>query len=215
MLYDILSLEGGVYIMIVEKIICDTNFSYLHPYFYNNEFALRCELGIGDNEKEYMENAEKRAFEIYNILFPNGADAIFFNYWDYDYLCDGDANSTIIPNILEEKQQLTLLKECFKKYRHKVVKNLETYDAPEDDTYNLIKRHRIICYADKKAFNYKKYILAQINGKGQDISFVSFDNECIFSIYDDRGCDIVLLTKPYFLDFDMEEMNNRYNNTNV
>ena len=69
---------------LVEKAICSKEFSYLHPYFYNNSFSLRCILGIGDTDEEYYSNSKKRALEIYNILFPKGADAIFFNYW----VCD-------------------------------------------------------------------------------------------------------------------------------
>ena len=53
------------------------------------------------------------------------------------------------------------------------------------------------------------------------VGFVSFENECILSIYDDRGCDIVFATheklrefypllKPYFLTYDAEEMARRY-----
>jgi len=76
---------------IVEKKICSNDFQYLQPYFYNNPYALRCELGIGDTTEEYMESAKRRATEIYHILFPNGADAIFFNYWLYDYCGSGDA----------------------------------------------------------------------------------------------------------------------------
>jgi hypothetical protein len=61
---------------------------------------------------------------------------------------------------------------------------------------------------------------------GHDISFVSFENECILSIYDSRGCDIVFATQekmkefyhtlePYFLDYDRAEMERRYKeNTN-
>ena len=51
---------------------------------------------------------------------------------------------------------------------------------------------------------------------------MSFENECILSIYDDRGCDIVFATKekmrefynklnPYFLEYDAEEMSRRFN----
>mgnify|MGYP003328298675 CR=1 FL=1 len=51
---------------------------------------------------------------------------------------------------------------------------------------------------------------------------VSFANECIFSVYDDRGCDVVFMTRekvrefyhqlqPYFLEYDVQEMEKRYN----
>lgn len=66
---------------IVEEQICSPDFQYLKPWFYSNPYALRCELGIGDTNEEYMRNAKKRAFEIYHILFPKGANAIFFDHW--------------------------------------------------------------------------------------------------------------------------------------
>ena len=39
----------------------------------------------------------------------------------------------------------------------------------------------------------------QINGKGYEIGFVSFRNECILSVYDDRGCDVVFATHEIML----------------
>ena len=68
----------------IEDLISNKNFPYLQPYFYNNQFALRCELGIGDGD-QYITNAKKRATEIFDILFPDGADAIIFNYWIFDH----------------------------------------------------------------------------------------------------------------------------------
>ena len=62
----------------IEKLICSKDFDYLQPYFYNNPYALRCELGTGKGQ-EYMKNAYERALAIYNILFKGGLDAVFFN----------------------------------------------------------------------------------------------------------------------------------------
>ena len=45
----------------VEERILSREFDYLHPYFYNNPYALRCELGIGDTTEEYMHQARQRA----------------------------------------------------------------------------------------------------------------------------------------------------------
>ncbi|MBQ2254149.1 MAG: hypothetical protein II325_03245, partial [Clostridia bacterium] len=56
----------------IERLILDKEFSYLPPYFYDNPYALRCELGIGRDE-EYLINAKRRAMELYDILFPAGA----------------------------------------------------------------------------------------------------------------------------------------------
>ena len=68
----------------VEEQILRQDFDYLHPYFYNNPYALRCELGIGNTTEEYLSQARQRANAIYDILFSNGADAIIFNYWIND-----------------------------------------------------------------------------------------------------------------------------------
>lgn len=213
---------------IVENRICSRDFPYLQPYFYNHPFALRCELGIGDTDKEYMDQAKRRAFAIYDILFPQGADAIIFNYWLYDYADSGEAEincydaeeniDDIIGNRIESvANSLRFLLDYQMKYRHLTVRNLETYDSPDDEDYGIHRRNRIVCYSDGIGFDYQALIEREIEGKGHQVSFVSFENECILSIYDDRGCDVVFMTKeklrefylklrPYFLEHDFEEM---------
>ena len=217
---------------IVEAQIRSKDFPYLQPYFYNHPFALRCELGIGSTNAEYMENARRRALEIYGILFPDGADAIIFNYWMYDYSDSGDAEVDcfddeddlpgIIDNRIEaEMKKLRFLSEFQMKYRHYTVRDLKTYDEPGDEEYELQRRNRVICYSDGKGFDYRSLLEQEVDGKGHEVSFVSFENECIFSVYDDRGCDIVFMTheklrefyhklQPYFLDYDAQEMEKRY-----
>ena len=215
---------------IVEEKICSQDFSYLHPYFYNHPYALRCELGVGD--EDYMENAYRRALEIYRILFPEGADAICFNYWIQDD-CDsgpaeeescepGETMEAGVSRRLEGAMKyLRFLLECQFLYRHVTVRNLPTYDEPGDEFYDTQRRNRVICYSDGKGFDYQKLIREEICWDGHEVSFVSFEQECIFSIYDDRGCDVVFMTReklrefyhklePYFLDYDREEMENRY-----
>jgi len=216
---------------IVEERIRCRDFHYLQPYFYHHPFALRCELGIGDTHEEYMANAFDRALEIYNILFPYGADAIIFNYWMYDYCDSAEAEETcfeeddasgVIENRIEcEAEKLRFLSEHQMKYRHFTVRNLQTYDEPGDEDYDRQRRNRIVCYSDGKEFDYRRLLARQIEGNGYEISFVSFENECIFSVYDDRGCDIVFMTReklrafysrlhPFFLECDVPEMEKRY-----
>ena len=62
----------------IERLIRDKEFSYLQPYFYNNRYALRCELGVGEGD-QYMINAKNRAMEIFNILFANLLKNLVFN----------------------------------------------------------------------------------------------------------------------------------------
>ena len=211
---------------IVEERICSKEFSYLQPYFYKNPYALRCELGIGDSDEEYMDNARKRALEIYDILFPEGADCFLFDHWIYDYCLSGEPEEDedygeIIENrITIESQRLRFLSCMQMKYRHLTIRDLETYDDPTDPESGRCRRNRVICYSDGKGFDYKKLIQDEINGEGYGVSFVSFSNECILSVYDDRGCDVVFMThekmaefygklEPYFLDYDREEMHRR------
>ena len=219
---------------IVEKKLCSNDFQYLHPYFYNNKYALRCELGIGDTAEEYMENAKRRALEIYHILFPKGADAIFFNHWLYDYCDSGDAEKHVCDSdfdpegVIENRlafeiEKLKFLSYYQLHYRHFTVRNLATYDDPDDVDYGRQQRNRVICFSDGAEFDYRHLIEQEIEVvNGHEVSFVSFEHECIFSIYDDRGCDVVFMThdklkefycklQPYFLEFDFEEMERRLN----
>ena len=217
---------------IVEKMICSRDFFYMQPYFYQNPYALRCELGIGDTNEAYLKNAHERAMAIYHILFPKAADAIFFNYWLYDYSDSGEAEilqfadlepEDIIENrICAEAEQLRFLSEYQLHYRHFTVRDLPTYEEPDDYDYGWHRRNRVICYADGKNFDYENLISNQIyQTHARDVSFVSFENECIYSVYDDRGCDIVFMTQeklkefyyklqPYFLEYDLEEMQKRF-----
>jgi len=215
----------------IEKLICSKDFSYLQPYFYNNKYALRCELGMGKTEEEYYANAKKRAYEIYNILFPNGADAMIFDYCIYDLSGDGEAKKNTAPEDISLADIIRFEGECASEmlsfliryqyeYRHIAVKDLPLY---EDSSEECIRRNRIVCFSDGKGFDLSDLIDRQLNeNDSHDIGLVSFENECILSVYDSRGCDVVFAThekmreffdklKPYFLDYDTEEMKRRYN----
>ena len=210
----------------IERLILDKEFSYLPPYFYDNPYALRCELGIGRDE-EYLINAKRRAMELYDVLFPAGADAIIFNYWIYDHSECGEADTEdpdweecVGHSVEQEAKQLRFLLECQRKYRHFTVRDLATYDDP-DDREGTPRRNRVICYRDDQEFDHSALIDGELGPHGREVGFVSFENECILSVYDDRGCDIVFATRekmnafyhklrPYFLNYDLDEMENRH-----
>lgn len=212
----------------IEAMILDRAFDYIQPYFYNNPYALRCELGIGDTNEEYMRQARKRALEIYQILFPNKADAIIFNQWIYDWSDSGSAakneygdtaSEMIEYRLNSEARALRFLLENMMNYRHVSIKGLKTYDDPDDDE---IRRNRIVCYADDMGFDDLDLLERQIaDENNSEVSLVSFENECILSVYDDRGCDIVFSTyekmqefyhllEPFFLEYDREVMKKRF-----
>ena len=183
----------------VSKQILDGSFLYQQPWFYNNKLALRCELGTGDDE-EYIDNAFHRAIIIANILFDNKRiDAAFYHkYFDNNGCAYDAADVTLnIDKIVELDRSLLL--------------DLEEID----DDISAVKR----CISYNIDFVtlesiLKNQIECQLNPL---ISFVSFDHQCIFSVYDDRGCDIVffnvekykefyLKLEQYFLDYDRETM---------
>ncbi|MBR2971058.1 MAG: DUF3885 domain-containing protein [Clostridia bacterium] len=198
----------------IEKMVSDTSFSYKQPWFYNHSFALRCELGIGDSKRVYLKNAKKRAFEIFDILFQNPPDAIFFDHYveDLSLLDEININNTIGYF----KKDIRFLAQHINKYEKTVIFNI-----PLDEDEDSVQKNRIICYTDAK-YPYKKRAIENFHGGARTVHFVSFENECILSIYDDRGCDIVFATrekmrefydklKPYFLEYDAEEMSKRFN----
>lgn len=180
----------------IEETILSRDFSYEPPYFYKNDFALRCELGIGENKKEYFTNAKKRAAAIFRILFENDVDMFFFDNYIYDF--DSDVGNTVyIKNIISlEKKRIKFCLGYQKKFKHMVIR-----DIPFDEDDGIARRNRICCYPNKK-FNAIKVINSQIDRQDNPtIHFVSFDNSCIFTVYDDRGCDIVLFDKSKFRKF--------------
>ena len=215
---------------LAEERICSREFSYLQPYFYNHPYGLRCELGQGDAHEAYMATALRRALELYDILFPKGADAICFNYWLQDDCDSGpaeqdDCDETMEENLAHalevEAKKYRFLRENQFRYRHVTVRNLPTYDETGDPDCELIRRNRVVCFSDGRGFDYETLLRNEIFWEGHEVSFLSFENECIFSVYDDRGCDIVFMTReklrefyhkiePYFLDYDREEMERRF-----
>ena len=198
----------------IEKRLLDRDFAYLQPWFYQNPLALRCELGQGDDSKTYMHNAYRRAKEIFAILFPDGQpDAVIFDQFVYE---------TPIRQPYAHKERAFFNRMTAR--RHVIVPNLRTYEDEDGEEEKTYTRNRVVAYRDTQDFPVHRLIRRCIWEQHlAPVGFVSFRNECILSIYDDRGCDIVFATheklrefypllKHYFLDYDAEEMARRYGN---
>ena len=214
----------------IEALILNPDCQYYHPYFYSHPYALRCELGRGDTSEAYYATARLRAEAIYSLLFPHGADAMIFNYWVYDWSDSGEAQAGdykdpaeyVAYQVEKEARSLRFLLSSMMKYRHVSVKKLKTCLEPDDPDFDDVRRDRIVCYADGVGFDDKGLLWAQIESENNsEVSLVSFENECILSVYDDRGCDVVFadpehmrafypLLRPYFLEYDLKEMARRY-----
>ena len=196
----------------IEKRLLDRNFAYLRPWFYQNPHALRCELGQGDDTETYMHNAYRHAKEIFAILFPDGqSDAVIFDQYVYEI-------SIRQPYAHKERAFFTRMTAR----RHVIVPNLRTYEDEDGEEEKTYTRNRVVAYRDTEDLPVHRLIRRCIWEQHlAPVGLVSFENECILSIYDDRGCDIVFATheklrefypplKPYFLDYDAEEMARRY-----
>lgn len=193
----------------IKNLIENPDFSYLKPYFYQNPLALRCELAVGETHEIRMKTAYDRALQIYEIVFPDQkANALIFNDWHYDDQPEEDFS------------------EILNQYQYQIIRNLPVYDWDEACQMHT-HRNRIICYAGHQNFNHqeiiKNLIYEDFGKQNHEESFVSYGNECIFSVYDDRGCDIVFadgrkfrdfyyMLEPFFLDYDRKIMQERLDN---
>lgn len=212
----------------IERLLLSQDFPYLQPYFYKHPWALRCELGRGRTAAEFEQSARARAEAVYRVLFPNGADAVIFNYWIYDRSYSGDPGADdpglsdearrwlLEQKIRQEAEQLRFLDAMQSRYRHTVIRDLPTYDeGPEKDCW----RSRIFCWRDHRSFDELSLLNRQLKDEPAplDVSLVSFENECILSVYDLRGCDVVFADpehylsfyprlEPWFLDYDRAAM---------
>ena len=194
---------------IVKEKIEDINFLYQQPWFYNNELSLRCELGIGD-ETVYLENAVNRALDILSILFKDDIiDCVFLD----EYTIEDDINDNVI--FVNDEVDQTDINEYFN-FDKTIDLNITNNNNELYENVVSIKRH-FTYNIDKTKIEI--IIKKQILNEAHVYHFVSFKNNFIYSIYDDRGCDIVffdeekykkfyLKLKKYFLDYDREGMKN-------
>lgn len=187
----------------VKAKICDKGFAYNEPYFYNNHLALRCELGV-DKEK-YLESAVNRAREICEIVFKGKVDCFFIDQFFY--------------NDDTDNQQILKYKSEF------LYEEIDDISIVEDDWEETpVKITRSVFYPDRDITNelIKENI---VNHNAFHSHLVSYDNDCIVSIYDERGLDIVFFNEDkycemyeklfdYLLQYDIEVMRKKYDKLN-
>ena len=216
----------------MEDLLLSRDFPYLQPYFYNNPWAMRCELGRGRTAEEFERSARARAEAICRILFPRGADAVIFNSWIYDHAYSGGpgednpgASEAFRSRLLEqqirrEAELLRFLDAMQRRYRHAVIRDLPTgEEGPDKDC----RRSRVFCWRDGGRFDEPELLERQLREEPEplEIGLVSFEHECVLSVYDCRGCDLVFAgpeqflalysrLEPFFLDYDRAELARRY-----
>ena len=208
----------------VEDLLKNPDFPYLQPYFYNNALSLRCELSTGTKR-----SAIRRAREIMDLLMGKTPEAVVFNYHLTDFSDSGPAAKNAFDRpgeaegvhagyVKETTRMTRFLLDMQAEYRHAAVKDVPSEISREE---GLVLNNRIICYSDGKGFDTDKLIKRCIDDRANpNVGLVSFENDCILSIYDDRGCDVIFaneekflefypLLEPYFLEYDRERMEER------
>lgn len=201
----------------IKELIYNDKFEYDQPWFYNNTYALRCELGIGKGNRDYLKNAVRRAQEIFDILFSDGVDAVFIDWFIYDRTTTAFSKKDIDIILEYERKEMEYVRPWLKYRDCDVLFNRNDYYTEE-----LILRKRIICPIPQNArIDFKKKVKELATCKAPlCLHFVSYKNECIYSVYDDRGCDIVFANQEklkefyvklekYLLPYDLEEMKKR------
>ena len=189
----------------IERLLLDKDFEYLPPFFLRHELSLRLELSLGTKR-----SALRRSREIFDMLFSRSPDAIAFNYRLIDFSesggpageefdFPGEAESVHAGYLRDTVRNTRFLLENQLRYRHTVIKNTPSVLDGED---GLVLNNRVVCYSDGRGFDNEKLIRLCIDDRfNPDIGFVSFKNECLMLIYDDRGCDIVFASSEKFLEF--------------
>jgi len=201
----------------------DGSFRFEQPFFYNNKFSLRCELGIG-NKKEYMKNAYKRAVEIFNIVFPNKPDFFVVEHEIDDISQCLRANSIGIlkNNAKAYYENLVDLKKLQSMGDSELIK-ISSFTEEEKRWYITLAINRFIIFPNDNKKYFDDMIKSQVGIKQPSFllhritNFGSLDNDCVLTIYDDRGLDIVFSSKekgkpfyeklkPYLFEYDIEIM---------
>ncbi|SFS70045.1 DUF3885 domain-containing protein [Marininema halotolerans] len=156
------------------------------PLFYNWNIGIRFELGDPheEDEKKYMERVLKRGLTLLKALHQNHDELFIVCYYD------------------------KLKREPYKKVnafnrsmRNKHVKyqmhhQVFPFREPEEDEDDEYETHRLLLKCEVQDVNLPKMIRRFFYRNDMPrLYFVNIKRGTIFSIYDDRGCDLVSTKK--------------------
>ncbi|MDV3426404.1 MAG: DUF3885 domain-containing protein [Bacillota bacterium] len=163
--------------------------SLKHPIFYNCQYGIRFEIGVGDVynkdmtvRKEYVENALSRVMAIYN----NGIKSPALLMWE------------VYPQSQEDKINFEIL------FSKKIIPILPQEEFLQDIGIDddIIKQTQL--YWDLKKSKipmdkvFREIILGDLGGSEDFISSIylfDIENHVMLHLYDDRGLDIAAYDK--------------------
>ncbi len=163
--------------------------SNMHPLFYNCQYGIRFEIGVGNiydkdmtPQKAYVENALSRVMDIYNSGIKNPALLM----WEIYPESEEDKNSF---KILFSKRIIPILPQ-------------EEFSHVIDIFDNTIKQTQLFWDLRESKISidnvFREIILGDIGGSKEFISSIylfDVENHVILHLYDDRGLDIVAYNK--------------------
>lgn len=156
------------------------------PLFYNWNIGIRFELGNPreDDESIYMERVLRRAITLLQVLHQNN-DEIFIG-------CHFDQQKKELYKKLNVFNPFLKYKNVKYQIRHKVF----PFREPEEDEDEHWVTHRLSLKCMAQDINLAKMILTYFYKDSMPrLYFINIKRETIFSIYDDRGCDLVSAKK--------------------
>lgn len=156
------------------------------PLFYNWNIGIRFELGNPqeEDEKIYMERVLKRSKTLLQTLHKNN-DEIFI-------VCHFDLHKRELYKKLNVFNPFMRNKNVKYQMRHTVF----PFRDPEEDENDEWETHRLLLKCEVQDINLPKIIRPFFYKDATPrLYFINIKRETIFSIYDDRGCDLVSAKK--------------------
>lgn len=164
----------------IEQTVLKPDFCCGDQFTGGNIFTLRCVV--------------ESKTELFRALFERGVDAGFYHLFLYDrageLASEGDR-----AHVLQEEDERFRQFCAWANYPHVLIS-----DVAKGDGERLLRVDRLICYfngiARESLPNFERSI-----GCGENrLHLISFRNECVFSVYDDR-CEVIFATKEKYCEF--------------
>jgi hypothetical protein len=178
------------------------------PLFYNWNVGIRFELGDPneEDEKKYMERVLKRSKTLLQTLHKKDDEIFIVCYFD-------QLNRKSFKKLNVFTPFLTR-----KNIKYQIKHQIFPFRDPEEDEDGEWETHRLLLKCVVADINLPRIIQAFFYNDMPRLYFINIKRETIFSIYDDRGCDLVATKKEalkeiyhvfndWILDYDRSRIN--------
>jgi hypothetical protein len=182
------------------------------PLFYNWNIGIRFELGDPNEENDeiYMDRVLKRAKTLLQTLHKKGDEIFIVCYFDQLHRKPYKKLNVFTPFLTR------------KNIKYQIKHHVFPFRDPEDDEANEWGNHMLLLKCEVADIKLTRIIRAFFYSDMPRLYFINIKKETIFSIYDDRGCDLVATKKEtieeiyhvfndWILDYDRSRINKLFN----